>query len=154
MNRYIGLLLLLTISACTPQATPRDPYSVPFTEAQPEIIGQLLQPFKTTLENTGVTLSTENAKAFRYDGTADTAFLAAIDRFYLENPGYCPLEKAFYYAENKTTLMTLAAKPNTTLIKAFIYDLASRPKFVFTYLSGSSRTPQKTAPCRATTGTP
>jgi hypothetical protein len=149
MKPCVLVLLGILFGACAPRAATPDPFSVPFTEAAPEIALQLLQPFGNTLRDLSITLVLEGAKTYRYDGSNDTAFLAAIDRFYLENPSYCPLEKAFYYAENKTTLMTIAAKPNTTLIKAFIYDLASRPKFVFAYVSGSSKTPQKTAPCRS-----
>jgi hypothetical protein len=104
------LSMLLLSSACVPRAAAPDPYTVPFIEATSEVTNQLLEPFTSTLSSLGITVSPETAKAYRYEGNNDTAFLAAIDRFYLENPGFCPLEKAFYYADNKTTLITLFTK--------------------------------------------
>ncbi len=143
---------IFLLAACAPQTAP-SPYSIPFVETSTETATTLLLAFKNTLRTLEITLDTQTAKAYKYEGTNDKAFLAAIDRFYLENPGFCPLEKAFYYADNKTTLMTLAAKPNTTEIRAFIYDLAQRPKLSFAFYQGNSKTPLKTAPCRQA-GTP
>jgi hypothetical protein len=143
MRFWFGALLLV---GCAPRTVP-DAYSVVFLETAPSVASELSLPFAQVLASLEIRL--DSGTAFRYEGADNNAFLAAIDRFYLENPGFCPLEKAFYSAENKTTLMTLAAKPNTTQIRAFIYDLASRPKLSFAYFVGLSRTVQKTAPCRS-----
>jgi hypothetical protein len=147
MRYWLWVLLLV---GCAPRTAP-DALSVVFVAAPVSLANELSLPFAQTLATLDIRL--EQGTAFRYEGADNNAFLAAIDRFYLENPGFCPLEKAFFYADNKTTLLTLAAKPNTTQIRAFIYDLAGRPKLSFAYFVGSSRSVQKTAPCRSV-GTP
>jgi hypothetical protein len=151
MKKVVAILLAF-LAGCAPQVKPPDAYSVPFQDASPEVATALAKGFSQTLKDLGVTLMLEGAKAYRYEGVDDRAFLAATDRFYLDAPGHCPLERAFYYADNKTTLMTLAAKPNSNQVRAFIYDLAVRPKLVFAFYSATSRAPLKTVPCRTAGG--
>jgi hypothetical protein len=150
--KWLVAISLAAFIGCAPQVKAPDAYTVPFPDASPEIANTLLKAFTTTLKDLGITLTLEGVKAYRYEGVDDRAFLAATDRFYLDVPGYCPLERAFYYADNKTTLMTLAAKPNSNQVRAFIYDLATRPKLVFAFYFGTSRTPLKIAPCRTAGG--
>jgi hypothetical protein len=138
-------MIVALVTACAPKAVP-NAYSVPFQSLPSTEAVMLSEPFQATLTSLGIVLNISESKVFRYEGTDDRSFLAAVDRFYLESPGFCPLEKAFYPGANNIS-MTLAAKSGTTQVRAFMYNLSTRPKLVFAYIFGTSRNPLKTAPC-------
>ena len=88
-------------------------------------------------------------QVYRYDGADERAFLAAVDGFYLEAPGYCPTVDAYQLAATGTLQMTLAAKDNG--VRALIYDLSAKPRFIYAILEGSSAEKLPVTPCRTAT---
>ena len=86
---------------------------------------------------------------YHYSGNDDKAFLAAVDGFYLEMPGYCPIKDGYHVAPIGALQMTLAAKGSG--VRALIYDLSRKPAFTYAILAGSSQQPLPVTPCRTAT---
>ncbi len=147
-------LLGLLLSSCAPtqQTSRTTTINTAFTAADRDVGTQMLELFPS-LKNAGVSLTSE--EAFSYVGTDQQAFLVAIDQFYLKNPGFCPVENAFFYAGDRPVYLTLAAKPagkstpaSGVEVRAFIYDQSEKPNFIFAFLTGKSLRPIVGRPCR------
>jgi hypothetical protein len=83
--------------------------------------------------------------SFEYTGTDERAFLAVVDSFYLEVPGYCPMIDGYHVSSTGFWQMTLAAKDKG--VRALIYNLNQKPKFEYAILEGQSLEPLPTRPC-------
>ena len=86
--------------------------------------------------------------AQRYEGNDNRAFSLAIDRFYLEHPGFCPVVGGFLISSSGRSAVTFTADEKGREVRAFVYDLVSRPRFSFAYVKGSSREVLPVTPCR------
>jgi hypothetical protein len=140
----ILMLALLGLTACLPTQVVQAPV---FSKADVAMTKLMLEGFKTTLKDLGITLSAQSA--FTYDGDNPRALFAAADAFYTANPGFCPLETGFYPSEaGSSVFLTLAGKGLE--VRGFVYDLSRKPGFVFGFSSGMSRTVLKTSPCKTT----
>jgi hypothetical protein len=135
------ILLILAFSSCVP-AEVKATYT--FSDLEPAKTTELSNVFQPVFQQLGIRIG--GGKAFRYEGKDDRAFLATIDRFYLEHPGFCPLQDAFFVAPDQSLYMTLAAKDFE--VAAFIYDQSRRPSLIFAYLGGKSIKKIPTIPCR------
>ena len=157
-------LLLLTqafaLGALMMSCAPANQVRVPkadylFTPLAATAVSTLAQPFKSNLERVGITL--EEGQAFGYEGDDERAFYAAVDKFYLEHPGFCPVENAFLNAANSLYL-TVAARPaarpgdpgTVGEVWAFVYDQSRKPKLTFAFVKGSSSRAIAGTPCRVT----
>jgi hypothetical protein len=140
VSRAMVLVFLLAgLMSCVPSQVKYDYVSLPQSQVQ-----ELSAPFLKDLSKVGVKL--ETGAAYRYDGSDDRAFLATIDRFYLENPGFCPVENGFFFLEDRQLYLTLAAKD--LQVRAFIYDQSLRPKLIFAFINASSATKLPVTPCQ------
>ena len=142
--KYLIVLLVLVINSCVPVEVKAD---YVFSDLEPAKATELSTVFQPVFKQLGIRIGT--GKAFRYEGKDDRAFLATIDRFYLEHPGFCPLQNAFFAAPDQSLFMTLAAKDLE--IAAFVYDQSRRPNLVFAYLDGKSTKKIPTVPCKTAT---
>jgi hypothetical protein len=134
----ISIAIILLLVSCAPAVVaPR------FEPVAGDALNQS-QEFTEILEHYKITLT--NGKLYRYDGNDERAFLAAVDAFYLEKPGFCPVVDGYYVTPNGQHQLTLAAQK--TNIRAFIYNLSNKPKFEYAVLEGSSLEPLPVTPCR------
>jgi hypothetical protein len=142
------IIILLAFASCVPVRDPSNP--VDFSPLDDKAARDLLEPFRNELQARGILFKA--GQAFRYDGQNERAFLAAVDRFYLERPGFCPLlENGFLLSSQADTYATLAAPltpENPPRVAALVYDLRAKPRFVFAVYDGSSRTPLEVTRCR------
>jgi hypothetical protein len=143
MRNFIFLALLLVACAPTLQ-TGGTASSIPVSEASEESLAMLLTPFSNTFNQLGIVVT--EGKAYRYEGDDVNAFIQAINDFYKANPGFCPLEQAFFPAESGLQFLTLAGN-NTTEVRGFIYDQSRKPRLTYAYVSGVSSQVYKTKPC-------
>jgi hypothetical protein len=129
----LGLSLLL--GACAP--TTGEPAATP-GEATSDLVAfeRLVAPFRAELQRLGVQVT--GFQTFRYEGADPGAFIEAINAFYQTNPGFCPLQEAFYPAANGLQFMTLAGQ-NSLEVRGFLYDHARRPRLSYAYFWGVSR---------------
>ncbi len=146
----LGLTTLLTavlsslLLACAPSVTESQPAPL-VLEPIPLVSGlELTRPFRAQWQDFGVSL--EVSGSFRYSGSEETAFYRVVDRFYTENPGFCPVEKGFLVGLDGKTFVTLAARGLE--VRAFAYDLSARPGVTFVFLKGQSSRVLKTQSCR------
>ena len=112
MKRLVWLLgclgLLAFVSACAPAVTSANFEYAPLsaTTAQAMVRG-----FAPTLEGLAINLERGSETALRYAGSDQQAFLAIIDRFYQQNPGFCPLERGGFHSDTSgKVFLTIAAK--------------------------------------------
>jgi hypothetical protein len=131
--------LMVGLMSCIPSQVKYEYINLPQSQVQ-----ALSAPFVNDLTKAGIKL--ETGSAYRYDGSDDRAFLATIDRFYLENPGFCPVENGFFFLEDRQLYLTLAAKDFQ--VRAFIYDQSLRPKLLFAFINASSATKLPVTPCQ------
>ena len=106
--------------------------------SQEESFQHLIAPFERDLRELGISLGD-------YTGSSQDAFTQAVNTFYRENPGSCPLENAFYASETGLQFMTLAAKG--TDIRGFLYDQSRRPALSYAYFDGVAETAQAVIVC-------
>jgi hypothetical protein len=107
----------------------------------------LIAPFSSVLRRLELRVQDETQTASRYDGTERNAFLFIVDRFYQQNPGFCPLEtNAFHADASGKVFLTLAARGLE--VRGFVYDLAARPAVTFAVFAASSQSVLNTQPCR------
>ena len=147
---YRALFCLLFLSACAPATeTAAEPPVQPSDPAANLATYQsLVAQFATDLERLGVTLT--DYRIYRYEGADPNGFISAINTFYREYPGFCPLVEGFYAAPNGVQFMTLAGD-NGTQIRAFLYDQSRRPRLTYAYVEGTSRQPQTAVVCETVT---
>ncbi len=141
---FFSVMLSSLLLACAPSATEREPSPLAL-EAIPLVKGlELTRPFRAEWQRFGVNL--EVSGSFRYTGSEDAAFYRVVDRFYRENPGFCPVEKGFLVGVDGQTFVTLAARGLE--VRAFAYDLSARPGLTVVFLTGQSSRVLKTQSCR------
>lgn len=109
------------------------------------------QEFLAPLERAGVSLEVAKANAFTYSGEDEKAFFQAVDLFYTQHPGFCPVEGGFLTGA-KRNFMTLAADVAGVAVWAFAYDLSSKPKFRGAFIPGKSVKVLKVKPCQTKSG--
>jgi hypothetical protein len=148
----IAFALVLILIGCAPvNTTPKAPAppELNLTNLTAVKTNELVLPFLEPLKQKGVTLNLATAKGYQYDGTDERAFLVITDRFYLENPGFCPLEsgQGFLVGPTGKTFLTLAANNTGLEVRGYIYDLKNRPKVEFIYIRGFSMKELKIVPC-------
>jgi hypothetical protein len=142
MRKFILLTLLLV--ACAPSVQTGGSSSLPVNEASGETLAMLLTPFSNTFSQLGIVVT--EGKAYRYEGDDVNAFIQAINDFYKANPGFCPLEQAFYPAESGLQFLTLAGN-NTTEVRGFLYDQSRKPRLTYAYVEGVSSQTYQAKPC-------
>ncbi len=147
---YRSLLCLLFLIACAPAT---ETATEPPTQASDPAVNlatyqSLVAPFAADLERLGVTLN--DYQIYRYEGANPNGFINAINTFYREYLGFCPLVEAFYAAPNGVQFMTLASD-NSTQIRAFLYDQSRRPRLTYAYVEGTSQQPQTAVVCETVT---
>ena len=149
MYRYLFYLLFL--AACAPSTGPsvEPPTQASDPAANLATYRRLVQPFTADLERLGVTLT--GYQVYRYEGADPNGFIGAVNTFYRENPGFCPLVEAFYAAPSGVQFMTLAGD-NSTQIRAFLYDQSRRPRLTYAYAEGTSQQPLPAVVCETATG--
>lgn len=134
MRSYLVLSVLLgLLTACVPVA--REHIEPAQATADLATFERLVAPFENELDDLGITVLT--FQTYRYNGDNPKAFIEAINTFYRQNPGFCPLQEAFYPAQNGVQFMTLAGR-NGLEIRGFLYDQSRRPRLTYAYFSGSS----------------
>jgi hypothetical protein len=154
MNSIRNLVIstgLLLLSACVPASSSPPNYAF---ETLPRETGQaMVRGFGSVLRDLEIQITLNPESALRYSGSDSNAFLFIVDRFYQQNPGFCPLEKSGFHPDSSgKVFLTLAAKGLE--VRGFVYDLSSRPAVTFTTFSGSSRGVLKTQPCRTVATSP
>lgn len=138
----IGLLML--VSACAPAVTSANFEYAPLSATTAQA---MVQGFAPTLEGLAINLERGSETALRYAGSDQQAFLAIIDRFYQQNPGFCPLERGGFHSDTSgKVFLTIAAKGLE--VRGFVYDLSARPRIDFALFAGSSAVVLKTQACR------
>ena len=141
LNSSLVLILVLLLSACVPSASET---KLEFKSLKLSVTLKLLESFKPVLRDLKITL--EPVSAFQYIGTDDQALFGAVDVFYQQNPGFCPLENGFYASPTANRVfLTLAAKGLE--VRGFVYVLSSKPGFVFGFARGASVAVLKVKPC-------
>ena len=142
LNSSLVLILMLVLSACVPSVGDT---KLEFKPLEINVAARLLESFKPVLKDLKITL--EPVSAYRYAGSDDQALFGAVDVFYQQNPGFCPLENGFYSSPTANRVfLTLAA---TGLeVRGFVYDLSSKPGFVFGFARGASVAVLKVKPCQ------
>ena len=136
------LILMLVLSACAPSVSET---RLEFKPLEISVAARLLEGFKPVLKDLKVTL--EPVSAFQYVGSDDQALFGAVDVFYQQNPGFCPLENGFYSSPTvNRVFLTLAAKGLE--VRGFVYNLSSKPGFVFGFARGTSLKELKVKPCQ------
>jgi hypothetical protein len=152
----LGATLALGLAACAPakQGPPLRP-EFTFNPQSETITAALGQAFKAPLSEARVRLGT--GKSFKYEGTDQRAFLAMIDRFYLEHPGFCPVENAFLFDQEHQLYLSLAAHPGTGIgaaspeareVRVLVYDQSQQPQLTFAFFEALSTNPITASPCR------
>ena len=134
----LAIVLIALLEACTPAAggagsVETEPVEVETAEAA--TFTKLAAPFREELRRLGVEVGP--VRVYRYEGSDPNAFIEAINTFYRDNPGFCPLVEAFYPAENGVQFMTLAGD-NRYNIRGFLYDQSRRPALTYAYFEGTS----------------
>jgi hypothetical protein len=132
----------LSLFACAPAAS-RSP-DLPVVRLEDRVLNALVAPLEETIASLGITVV--GGEAYRYDGQEDAAFPQAVNRLYRDNPGFCPLEEAFYPAPSGTRFMTVLARGKE--VRLFVYEQAERPKLTFAYLRGMSDDAVPAVACR------
>jgi hypothetical protein len=138
------LMLTLLVVACAPGVQKSGSANLAVTEASADTLALLLAPFSNTFNQLGIVVT--GGQAYRYNGTDANGFIQAINEFYKSNPGFCPLEQAFYPAENGLQFLTLAGN-NTTEVRGFVYDQSRKPKLTYAYVLGVSSQVYKAKVC-------
>ena len=147
-NSSLLVMLVLLLSACVPSASET---KLEFKPLEISVAARLLEGFKPVLKDLKVTL--ESVSAFQYVGSDDQALFGAVDVFYQQNPGFCPLENGFYSSPTvNRVFLTLAAKGLE--VRGFVYDLSSKPGFVFGFARGVSLKELKVKPCQTVSPPP
>ncbi len=153
MKQSLKLLfssLMLALCGCVPAATSAAPnYS--FEPLPEETTRAMIGGFAATIRTLELRLDANSETGSRYVGSDGNAFLFIVDRFYRENPGFCPLERGGFGVDaGGKTFLTLAAKGLE--VRGFVYDLSSRPSVSFVVFRASSAAALKTQPCRTVNG--
>ncbi|AFZ67197.1 hypothetical protein [Deinococcus peraridilitoris] len=104
----------------------------------------LVPGFEGTFQELGIEV--RQASVYAYEGVELGAFEQALNRFYQLNPGFCPLQNAFFTRGDDLVFMTMTA--NGRNVRAFVYDQRQRPKLIYGYLSGQSTETLPTTMCR------
>jgi hypothetical protein len=152
----LGATLALGLAACAParQGPPVRP-EFTFNPQSETVTAALSQAFKSPLYDARIRLG--KGKSFKYEGTDQRAFLAMIDRFYLEHPGFCPVENAFLFDQEHQVYLSLAAHPGTGIgaaspeareVRVLVYDQSQQPQLTFAFFEGLSTNPITASPCR------
>jgi hypothetical protein len=162
----LGAWLALALASCAPAAfggvqvlpsTSSQPSTssvvspLVLTSAPANSVTEFAQEFVAPLERAGVSLEVAKANAFTYSGEDDKAFFQAVDLFYTQHPGFCPVEGGFLTGA-KRNFMTLAADVAGVNVWAFAYDLSSKPKFRGAFIPGKSSSVLKVKPCQTKSG--
>lgn len=137
------LLLVLSLGigfvgcAPTPRPAPQvvAPQATRLTVNSEALFNELVAPFRFDLEQLGISIT--SFEAFEYQGNNENVFFQATNDFYTNNPGYCPLENAFYASETALSFMTLASD-NATTVRGFLYDQSKRPALTYAYFKGTA----------------
>lgn len=137
-------------STTQPTTSPSTTGPLVLSSAPANSIAEYVQEFITPLERAGIALELSNANAFSYTGEDEKAFFRAVDLFYTQHPGFCPVEGGFLTGA-KRNFVTLAADSSGMQVWAFAYDLSAKPKFRGAFIPGKSSQVLKVKPCR--TGT-
>jgi hypothetical protein len=129
------ILGILFLASCTPatSSTSSPTTTTAANSADEETFRFLTAPFEQTLRDLNITVT--SFETFRYDGDDPNAFITAVNEFYKSNPGFCPLQEAFYPASNGLQFMTLAGN-NATQVRGFLYDQSRKPKLTYAYFEG------------------
>jgi hypothetical protein len=114
-------------------------------------VTEYTQEFIAPLETAGVTLEVAKSNAFTYTGEDEKAFFQAVDLFYTQHPGFCPVEGGFLTGA-KRNFVTLAADSSGRQVWAFAYDLSGKPKFRGAFIPGKSTKALKVKPCQTKSG--
>jgi hypothetical protein len=142
--------LVLMLCACVPVATSATP-NYTFEPLPAETARAMIAGFTATIRTLELRVETNTEVGSRYVGSDGNAFLFIVDRFYRENPGFCPLERGGFGVDaGGKTFLTLAAKGLE--VRGFVYDLSSRPSVSFVVFRASSAVALKTQPCRTVSG--
>jgi hypothetical protein len=143
MKQALVAFFLLSLAACVPAAVQYKFNNLGEIKAR-----EMATTFIPQLKAIGVQLE-DRGTAYQYQGSDERAFLAVADKFYLEHPGFCPLQDAFFIAPDQSLYMTVAAKDLE--IAVFIYDQSQKPNLTFAFFNGKSTTKIPTVPCRTAT---
>lgn len=138
------LLMMVLLGACAPRVAPSAAVGLPVIALGEAEYWQLVAGFESTFQELGVNVS--RASVYAYDGTEFGAFEQALNRFYRLNPGFCPLQNAFFVRGEDLVFMTVTARGKD--VRAFVYDQNSRPKLKYAYLQGMSQEALPTNVCR------
>ena len=147
LKALLSLCVLLLLGACAPAVRPEP--ELPVLPADLSTFQALATPFQDDLATLGVTV--RSYQAYLYEGTDTNAFVQATNRFYRSYPGFCPLENAFYAADNGLQFMTLAGA-NGLEVRGFLYDQSRRPRLTYAYFSGESAQPLPATVCETAVG--
>jgi hypothetical protein len=133
------------LSGCAPrtQETKTLPPQVTVT-SNLDTYEYLLAPFKEDLQALGIQVA--RYQTFVYDGGDPDTFIKAINQFYRQYPGFCPLENAFFAASNQVQFMTLAGN-NSEQVRGFLFDHSQKPKLTYGYIEGISSQMLKATVC-------
>jgi hypothetical protein len=143
MKHALVALLLVSLMSCIPAVVQYKFNSLDEIKAR-----DMVASFIPQLKAIGVQLEDRGA-AYQYQGSDERAFLAVVDKFYLEHPGFCPLQDAFFIALEQNLYMTVAGK--NLEIAAFIYDQSQKPNLTFAFFNGKSTKKISTVPCKTAT---
>jgi hypothetical protein len=143
MKQALFTFILLFLASCVPAVLQYKFNSLDENKAR-----EMATSFIPQLKAIGVQLE-DRGTAFQYQGIDERAFLAVVDKFYLEHPGFCPLQDAFFIAPEQNLYMTVAAKELE--VAAFIYDQSQKPNLTFAFFNGKSSKKIPTIPCKTAT---
>ena len=143
MRSLILVFGLLLFASCAPSASNPTETGQLVVDEQTAYTG-LVAPFEVDLRQLGIVVT--NYDAYYYGGSDPNAFIEATNIFYQSNPGFCPIQNAFYAAANGLQFMTLASNGGTQ-IRGFLYNQSRRPRLTYAYFEGTSATTVLTSPC-------
>jgi hypothetical protein len=143
MKQALAALLLVSLMSCVPAVLQYKFNSLDENKAR-----EMVASFIPQLKAIGIQLE-DRGTAYQYQGSDERAFLAVVDKFYLEHPGFCPLRDAFFIAPEQNLYMTVAGKELE--VAAFIYDQSQKPNLTFAFFNGKSTKKIPTIPCKTAT---
>ena len=138
---FLSSLLLLLCSCVPASSTATDDLAL--SSSQKESFQYLMTPFERDLRELGISLG--DYESYEYRGSSQDGFTQAVNTFYRDNPGFCPLGNAFYASETGLQFMTLAAKGID--VRGFLYDQSRRPALSYAYFDGVAETAQAVIVC-------
>lgn len=140
-----AIILLSALTSCIPNTTTMSSES-PESSLSEDSIRLLLSHFQQTLNQRGIQI--DRVQGFDYNGNNPDAFTEAINSFYQNNTGFCPLaNNAFTPSEQYALYLTLAGDGGRN-IRGFIYDLRRRPKLDYIYFDARASENIPTITCQ------